>query len=95
MVNNIKEFIGDVDFRELQEGTIIQLVEGAQPVVFETIEMNRAHLVLLGPIRGLCRREYPLGMDGRLIPSVYTGRKMDQRSREGQKYLAMITGGNS
>ena len=56
MVLETIRYAETVNFRELEEGTVIQLVEGAQPVVFETIEMNRAHIILFGPIRGLYRR---------------------------------------
>jgi len=80
------------DFRTLEEGSLMHLVEGAQPVVFERIlEGNSAILVFLDPIEGLCKRRYPLNDLGQLGTG-YKELRFGRDSREGQRYLNLITG---
>ena len=86
------------DFGEIEEGSLIRLVEGAQPVIFEGIIENNnpeigdmAMIIYLDPIEGLYRRKYLLYEDGALR-EWYSSEGIDEESEEGRKYLRLITG---
>lgn len=95
MIKAVKE---KINFRELQEGSLITLVDGGQPIIFEGIKRgtegdeDSAKLIYLDPINGLCRREYYLRNGQIYNDREYDDEEIDHESDEGRKYLKLITG---
>lgn len=95
-----------MNFRELKSGSLVGLLEwGEQQIVFEGIIKGKpptkqgpmgsddlAILICLDPVGGLERREYPLNKSGFLKDSGYSSVGIDEESKEGRKYLKLITG---
>ncbi|GAI92014.1 unnamed protein product, partial [marine sediment metagenome] len=71
---DVKNFTKNGDFRTLKEGTLLRLVEGGQPVVFEGIDerpashaSDMAVVICLDPVEGLTRLRYPLQEESNYI----------------------------
>ena len=88
-----------VNFRELKKGSLVQLVEGSQSVIFERFSNyyginDGAVFVYLDPIDGLVRKEVPLNSNESSV--VKTGEHrlgyIDPKSGEGRKYLKLLRG---
>jgi len=97
MAKKIRE---KINFRELKEGTLLKLVRGGQPVIFEGIEKTLGvaddivKLICLDPIEGLGLREYYLRKKKIFLRSKaeYSDIKISSASEQGRKYLELITG---
>ncbi len=89
-----------INFRKLKEGSLVRFVEGGQPMVFEGIEKTQGgaddyvKLICLDPAEGLCRREYYLRKEESFLRKkvLFSEKGIDSKSKEGRKYLELITG---
>jgi len=89
-----------VNFRKLKKGSLVQLVEGATPVIFKGVKRfnnpgidDLAVVVYLDSIDGLCREELPLNADYTLREDCgHSGSYLNPKSNEGRKYLKLLRG---
>jgi len=102
--------IKTIDFRRLEEGQLVRLAIGAQPVFFkktwgkglthitkgDRYGYREAIFIALDPVVGLELRSYKLNEEGYITNQ--KGRTpweyLEDNSEEGRKYLQMITGDN-
>ncbi|MEK6847681.1 MAG: hypothetical protein AABX50_00980 [Nanoarchaeota archaeon] len=85
------ETVTKINFRELQEGRLITLVGGAQPVIFEEIRDDQVSLILIDPVAGVMRKEYELARDG-TIDNYDDWDSEFLEGEEAERYLKLITG---
>ena len=85
------ETITKINFRKLEEGRLVTLFEGAQPVVFEGITEDQVSLNLIDPVAGIMRKEYGLIRDG-TIDNYSDWDSEFLEGEEAERYLKLITG---
>ena len=84
------ETVTKINFRKLEEGRLVTLIEGAQPVVFEGIREDQVSLILIDPIAGVMRKEYKLARDGAIDNYGDWGSEFLE-GEEAERYLKLIT----